>query len=838
MFYDRVSEQKRIINQLDKIKNGESISIVIEGKQGVGKTDLMRQCMKEYKKYAFRYTSSDYIYKCNESDSTIDFLFISDVLCALQEKNNSKFTHELTDFLDKTQLTSVRETIARAIQEIPGGSRLKSVIDPSLDAISTSKSQVEDITYNKRLVLCFAHIIGKMLTGEKVVFCIDDIVWMDEFSYNTLKSVLIQNRNNISLFITTRRRTDLDKKFYNRISDLTDLINGAYPEINCLNEVIHDFDFDTFCTILKKHQRDVFNSNLKLLHEITKGNPLEINNFIKESDTEILERINDYKGNKHLTNEEYSFTTERNVYYLNINYYNASILSALSIYGLSLDDALLQQLSKTLVKNIYKYSFSYTDYINSIQKLADSEIIKSEKSISFCHDSSQKIILEYLKTNGDFTRMASTIADSLRLNNTLDTAIICSILRLYSESEPQKGVSYYIDLDFGLQKKNDIVKLASICFINDFGSISDSEMESYCVDIFMPSLFQSASLQEAYNLGVVLVRRLNGLTLKGKQKFLSIFIKILVELGRFEGELSANELFSELCSMIDENDTSGKLEIYLTGMMVFEHQGRFDEIKQCFSKIRKMEIDDTISYSLLSRLYRATGLVYFHADLKDNYNKAIDYAKNVDNDVERFLLLGSCYNNRGLTSFYSGKIDEAKEFFDKARKQLWETEYETLRPLNNLACCEMALGNLDDAYHLLVEALSQPFCGVFEMASADLNRALVLFWQGDVEGATQILKKYTDEYEQGTPKLDGWIYSNAFLNQGYIALMSGDYEYADRLYEKSTFYKSRFRPGAENERRLQFAKTSRERQQPKLPVGNFDFFDTPYILSLLAYYII
>ena len=839
MFYDRKEEQKLINRQLKKIPQGKRVAIVIDGKRGVGKTYLMRNCIKKYRNDTFKYASSDYVYKCNEEESDKEFAFVSDVLASLQKQKEKAFDKCLIDALDSISPISVRESAAKLIPKIPGLTSLQDLLEYSLKGIVESKATVSDIIIKKQLIICFSNMISHLLSGQHVVFCIDDISWMDNYSFEVLKSVLINEDNSfISFFATSRRTIDLLEPFNKRYCELENILSDSYDDRNTLNITLHNFDSDLFTAIIEEHNRALILNNNLLLHKITDGNPLELNNLFKSSDAEIETMINDYKNNIGIAEDGYCFTNERNINVFNISIYNATILSVIAVYGLPISYEILGLCVKEIVECIYSREYADAEYAKAIYELEKFELIACESAVWFCHDSSREILIDYIKTNGDYFNIAKSVATSLSKARNNESDYACEILRLFSESAYKDGFQYYKGLQKDTINNMSVIRVASLCFEKCLLDLEESDIENYGINIFLKSMYHGAMLEDAERLAQLLIRFEEKLSNNSKYTLISIYAKVLIDLGVFNGNPSANDMYNKIKTLTNI-DATKKLEIEIMGMTLYEHQGDVNKINKCYDKAKKLVDKYEFPSPILSRFYRDKGLVCFHADLIEDYDKAIELADNSPEEKDREMLLGTCYNNRGLAAFYNGDIDFAKSLFNTAKDHIKKSGYETLRPLNNLACCDIVNEEYESANILLLEALRQPFSGAFEIASAKLNRSLVLYALGDKSGAERILHSFSNEYRRGGRKHDGWIYANSLLNLAYIHYSSGEYEEAASLYNESNFYRSRFRPNVEEDRRKSLGiKCLNHTPLNMNKSSRFNFFETPFILSLLAYYII
>lgn len=839
MFYDRKEEQKQINAQLKKIAQGKRVAIIIEGKRGVGKTNLMRNCIKKHRGDAFKFASLDYVYKCNEEEFDKEFAFAADVLASLQNQKERAFDKCLIDSLDGISPVSVRESVAKLIPQIPGLSSLQDILEYSLKGIVESKATVSDIMIKKQLVICFSNMISRLLSGQNIILCIDDISWMDSYSFEVLKSVLLRDDNCfISIIVTSRRTVDLEEPFNKRYSELENILCDSYDDRNLLSITLHNFDSDLFTDIVEKHNRLLIQNNNLLLHKITEGNPLEINNLFKSSDEEIEKMISDYKKNTGLEESGYPFTVERNISIFNINIYNAIILSVIAVYGMPISYEILGLCVKDIVEGVHCRKYADDKYVKAIDELEKFELITRENVVWFCHDSSREILMDYIRTNGDFFEVAKNVAASLSKARNDESDYACEILRLYSESAFNEGFQYYKELQKDTKNNLSVIRAASLCFEKCILVLEETDIEDYGINIFLKHMYQGALLDDAARLAQLLMRFEDDLTDNSKYELISIYTKVLIDLGIFSGKNSANEMYNKVKALANINITK-KLEIEIIGMTLYEHQGKPEMINNCFNKAKQLVDKYEYPLPILCRFYRDKGLTSFHGELVEDYDKAIELAANTSEGSDRDMLLGTCNNNRGLAAFYNGDIDLARDYFTTAKYYIKKSGYEILRPLNNLACCAIVAEDYESANILLLEALRQPFSGAFETASAKINRSIVLYALGDKSGAERILHSFTNEYMCGERKHDGWIYANSLLNQAFIHYSCGDYEEAARLYKESNFYKSRFRPDVEENRRNSLGiKCLNHTPLSWNNTNKFDFFETPFILSLLAYYII
>lgn len=854
-FYNRDTEREKIKSMFDLFENNESIAIWIEGRRGIGKTYLLNYMAHNYEQYLFKYSNNSILYRCNKGKHESNFDYITSILAILQEQNSSKFNQIVVNYFDSISSQTIKEGLMEVLPQIAGIEKLKGVFEKFKNNIESSQNAIHNIMIDNHLIKCFSELLIELLKGERYIFCIDDIAWLDEKSREVLISVMNSKKNIMSFFITTRHYDDLEEEWekqqYNIIHD------EMFECIFCNNfyEVrMSDFKKEIVYEILKDYQRNYLLDNFDIFFKITNGNPLEIRNSLKYSDTDIQEKIKMYKKENSITekNNIYNFVSIEFVSdCMDSNLYNQSILAILAIIDMEIPITLLIKICKEIFEQIHHICFENYNFEKSITELMNESEIQKNSGYQINIDSHTDIIINNLINNDTYYEYVKIIANILYENGCENQLYYCILLKICTVTSSVLGFEYFKQMCLkDISFNANLIHYASLNFRQCFNNVSSENINNIVIDYILYNLLNYGKLEEANKLCQFLYININLMSKTSLYKYYSAFVKVLVDLGEFNNntKYNANTIYQELCQL-EIQDYSHELERNLIGMTVYEHQNNFKKIYECYEaalqivKIEPQNIDNVI----LSKFYRNKGLVQFHANLIDEYTRALDYAQKIENNTDKKIMYGTAMNNLGLAYFYSEKIDDAIKCFEISQNTLFDIGYEIVRPLNNLACCYFINQNITSAYDCINKALEYPFCGLFEQSCARLNQALILTELKDFESAQKILDNFIEEFEKN-PKQDNWVYSNAYLLRGYLYYIKNDFIFAYKDYKKSTYYSSRFENDREQLRRTVMSEyclslesiTNKFDIDQKIDLNGVthSFYKKPYILCLLAYYVI
>lgn len=855
-FYNRDSEREKIKKALMVFEQKKAVSIWIEGRKGIGKTYLLNYMAHKYESYLFKYANNSILYKCSKNKREHDFDYILAILVVLQNQNVDKFNKIIVDYFDSISSLTIKEGLLRVLPQIPGITVTEKLFEKFDQNISNPQNTIQNIMINQHLVKCFSDLLKILLQHTHYIFCIDDIAWIDERSMEVIISLVNSQNDLLSFFITTRHYEDLEDEWerqqYNILHD--DLFEFIYCNNNFFEIQMEDFKRNIVSEILKDFDKKYLLDNFEVYYEMTNGNPLEIRNSLQYSDKEIITKIDSFKKENpvKIKNDIRNYLSVEFVSdCMDINTYNSTILSVLAILDIEVSYSLLINICRTIFEKVHGIKFENYLFENSLFGLIKVQEIEQNEGYRIRNDSDTEIVINNIINFGYYFEYIEVIANTLFESGKDNSFYYSLLLKICCITSSTLGFDYFKCIcNSGNELTSSIVRYAAQNFQQNIKNITSENINIYVVPHILKKLLNFGNLSDAYSLCVFLYKMRDIMNSQILYFYYITFVKILVDLGKFNDNecYSANKIYDELHTLHITN-ASNRLEVELVGMTVYEHQNCLEEIKKCFDNASEIVSNSKaiLDACVLAKFYRNHGLIDFHANLCEKYLKAIEYSKKIKEPLTQEIMHGTAMNNLGLSYFYSGKINEAIQCFEDSQNILFNAGYEIVRPLNNLACCHFMLGNKQTAYNYIINALEFPFGGVFEHSCVKLNQSLLLIDSKDFKSAFNILDTYIKDYENGVIQ-DNWIYSNAYLLHGYGDYLLGNYIDASKNYKKSTYYNSRFENEKEQMRRYSMCKYCLSLEGL---VESFDisktidltnetclFYKKPYILNLLAYYVI
>lgn len=716
------------------------------------------------------------------------------------------------------------------------------------------------------MILCISDIIIELLEyyykGQNILFCIDDMTWLDSASLETLETLASKFQINncystsIAFFVTTRDRLSLEKdekKKYDKIE--VDFFNEWFTTQYSI--MLKNFNQHIIKQVLLIKERFDLCKYVESIYKITKGNPQELTQTLKFEDNEIIQRINDKTSENKTFKLSGNYFTRTLIETLTIeNEYTIIILSLASIIEKNLKPQILLSLCLLYSKQVTGLTYNYEKHENAIELLKRKNLIIEEEDIFIKHDSIKVLIIEYLTESGDLNIISRIIVDFF-INDDMskDEHYLSRIkiaLNLMRTINPYQSFQLFIKLIN--EDKNhysiDNIEVVATSLFKCIDKISVEEINNIVVPYILQTLVITAKYQLANSICELLNSKYNKLSKDNKTIYLTSYVKVLIDLGFIKtnesNKLCAIEAVDILVSQ-SKNDNE-LLLAYLLKMSAHEHVLEFQEIRNTYEKAQMIiENSSNLSNESLSTFYRNKGLVKFHADLKDDYLKACQFAQNIDDYIKRNIMLGTCHNNLGLSYFYNGCITEALKHFKIAYDYLKIAGYDLLRVINNISACYFILGDYNSSYKYISIAKSIPLKGMFESICVDINMALNMYKCGQADEAKHRLDNIINDYNNGLIKTDTAAYSAAMVNRGYIFFKESDFLNSYKMFKASRCHKYKNANDMEQRKRDNLCKLSlyNEAVISDIPEKYVDLTETtnilfkcPYSLILLAFYVI
>lgn len=802
-FINRDTERKKINEAIQKINIGTNVIIWIEGDSGVGKSYLLKHSLQYIKTPIFKYLNCKDVYKCEKQDLSQEFSFISNILTTLQAKDPSIYHNCLYNYFDdinRINFYEILETILPSIKPLQWSKDLFAKFNTQSE---TSQKYIVDKTQKTSLILCLSEIILSLLEihykNTNILFCIDDIIWMDRVSLETIETLLsklrLENKYSfsISFFVTSRNHHELESA--NERSNYNKFESNIFNEFYTFNYdiLLSNFNIKTIREYLLEKERYELLSYIQALYAVTSGNPQELSQTLKFESNEIIRRINNTSENNTQQPNEHYFTSEL-IYTLQCkNEYTIYILSLISLIEKNITPYMLLSLCKLCIENLNKSMFCFPKYEDALYLLTHKDILVNDNnSIYIKHDSVKSLILDYIIESGDYQEIGNIIAHFILYDKTVRDENYKSrvnlALNILRQINPLEGLSIIINqLDNISVYETENVRIAARCFCTCFHQVDIHTINHFIIPKILVTLVSTSQYDLAYKICKILFGELNQLTYDNKVSFLMNYAKVSIDLGYIKSSNENAGAINILDILIKTtNNDNDLLLAYLLKMSAHEHILEFEEIKNAY--LMACEIlnrSNQLDNKTLSTFYRNKGLVEFHTNLKNEYLTAYSFAKKICNNNDKNIMIGTCQNNLGLSYFYNGEIDQALNCFKKSYDYLLKAGYDLLRVLNNISMCYFITGDYAMAYEYILKAKCIPLKGIFESKSIEVNLSLIMYKNGQKSEAEQRLDSIVNEYNSGNIVTDTAAYSSAMVNRAYIHLKSEHYLEAYRLYKQS-----------------------------------------------------
>lgn len=864
-FYNRDIERKNIKNFFNSNSISDSSNIIcIEGAVGTGKTEFMKYIIKKYTTDVFYIADKPY-YKCENIYSDNDFAFIYDIIYDIYMCNQSYVEEFIYKYFVSNNYTSLLEVICTIIPEIKIFAFAKSLLQRKSEQLNTYKTDITNQIVHRQLVDFFSDLIlsyiSFKLLNKHITICIDDFQWIDLSSRKTIQSILLKSNNTehyatVSFIVTIRSKSTLETKEKNNYNTLFDLYNEHFS--NKFHILLSDFGELTTYGILSSSKNNFLIENKHKIYKITKGNPQEIFQALTLDSNSLEKLIAEHSKNSEIFKEEYIVTTQSILDLYTQDSTCGLIINILSVIGCKISSNILFKILSHLLMESFKSSVTVLDYKEKCCELQKRRIIrKSGVYFEIYHDSIKSIVCDYLKNSSEYSMYVDIIANFLlnekeQIQDTKNSNIYVSI-KLYSDVKPLKGFFTFVR---NIKKETpitpEICEIVAKCFCNDFLNVPVELQENVVVKIILPALFNYSKLNLGETVSNCLHMFYKQYSIRNQITFLTYFIRILVDTGKLRSNgsnPSAVVILDELYS-IDILDANLQVDSLLLGMSVYEHLLEYEKIENLYNRAKDIIQNNSniINDYILSKFFRNEGLYFSHRDLLIDYQKAINHAKKISNDILKNIMLGTTHNNLGLAYFYSAEISKALKEFQLALKYLSNVGNNLSRVYNNIGICLFLLGKNKAANDKITYALNCEKEGEFTNICIKTNYSIVLDAIGNNKEATSILDIIIEDYFNNNLKCNDLVaYSSALLNRAFLYIKNNNYLKAYTLIKESKKQNYRFEQQLQSDKRnkmMQFClykeKILDEYHEIYLDWNNdtLDIYRKPYSLIPLAFYVI
>lgn len=761
-FFDREIERKIISDIVKEMENGKSRCIWIEGESGTGKSYFAKYILKQSRLPIFIYDDYSLIYKCNSNDIKKEFNYIIKIAVSFQTLHPKEFDRFLTKYFEKLSPISWVEVLIELIPDITYTSWAKNLLKTPLNKLENPKKTITEKMYSSGLNKFFSELIifmlSKVMLKEHIVLCIDDACWLDEQSIKTLKMVLNLSKNNpeisikISFIIVTRSKKSLTD-FEENYDLLEEYLNEVYENIFYFK--IKNFNYSTTREYIKNKKGDFVEEKVSNIYEITSGNPQELFQTLKFTNAEIYDLISKQETAPSLIPQNY-LSIELLLKLNKKNIYTFPIIGCLSIVRNDIIKNALLLSSKGIIENVFKNTFNYQLYDKCIELLAANDIINKNQNIELSHDSIKEIVIQYLKNSGDYPHYMDEITETIKkLCNEFREGnfYLTELLRLYNEYNPIRCFDEYKKQFKKQYYDNNIIKIVAEALTKDLAPYTADNIGKYIIPIIIECNF-SGYYDLSFRICEIIYSLKNELPSIDLFDYLINFSKILIDKGFLNNKHKFNAivLLDEAlnCKYLTANK---KIEGYLVSMSAYEHILNFEKISKLNQSAKFLVSDDDVSYTFKAMFLRNQGLICSHMNLENTYLESIKLANKIEDDREKNLMLGTCYNNLGLSYLYNGQIKEAINSFTISKRNLEMIGFDIFRVINNLGVCYILQNDFAKAYEYLLQAKSLNLSCVFEKICIQNNISIVNWKLNNKESAFEIINNIIQEYEKTKSKL-------------------------------------------------------------------------------------
>lgn len=862
--FDRKIEREQIKNILENREISSPFFIWIEGISGAGKTQFLKFIIEKTNLFVFELSDGETLYKCDKINMRNEFSYISNIVFTILKNYPSKFQHFLQDYFDDQNRVTFLDAGCLILPQLKIFAPIKKLFETKYDVISQSQNNVTDKLINSQLIDFFSDVI--IYYFEKInpevnhfLFCIDDMQWIDNSSLKTLNSVFnkIQKKNYnfmLSVAITIRNPMSLT-------SEEQDIYNSIFKVVeNCFNKVhtvvINNFNYQITRDLIVSKKRWFLEENIQKIYQLTNGNPMELIQTLRFSDEEIKRLLN-ASDNQQPFRESSYFTQEMIVSLYKENNHLMLIINILSILDCSISVNNVAKIAEIISDEVYFQKFFITDYNIALKYLLKKEIIKETiDGISISHDSMKNLVVEYLQSTGEYTQYVKIISDYLLNENTIKFSKMKSniffALNLLKDVDAYNAFKHFIHIiyDRTIPVTSEIYEIGAECFCMSISRFDIDIINNIVIDNILPSLLNAGKLRLAKKVSEYVFDLRNQFSKEKYIKYLYYYIKVLIEMSiliSFDDRVTATVLFEEVNGINIENNDK-KIQILLLGMSLYEHLLDFDTINSLYNSANLiLESANDISFFTLSNYYRNKGLILSHRLLTNDYKIAYKLSGKMVSGLDRQIMKGTTLNNLGLSYFYNGCLNKAIICFSASLKILKTIGCETARILNNISICNFMLGDIEQSYLNISEALNEELEGNFISTAMQTNYALILYKLGYTEKATKILEEIIEIYYSGINKCsDEVVYSAALLNRAYIHIQEKEYFAAIEKVKESKKQIYRYEHELQQKKRDQLIKYClscenvivENRIELDLSNKSKNIFDKPYSLMPFAFYVI
>ena len=205
-FFDRDSERKQVFDFLNTTDNRRTFALWIEGISGAGKTEFLKYIISASNIPVFKILDIDEYYKCEKVNMQTEFEYISNIIYTMQKKSPSKMEKYIHNFFSKQEHLSLLDACMIILPQIKYLKSISQLLYSKYQISSESQNIIADKITSLQLIDFFSNLIiyflDKEYKNKNVLFCIDDIQWLDLKSMKVLEKIIQKIKiNNIDISI-------------------------------------------------------------------------------------------------------------------------------------------------------------------------------------------------------------------------------------------------------------------------------------------------------------------------------------------------------------------------------------------------------------------------------------------------------------------------------------------------------------------------------------------------------------------------------------------------------------------------------------------------------------
>lgn len=863
---DRDAERVEIDAFLEDHAPSRVRLLQLDGKSGVGKTDLLRYVLHHASERVFLFEDDVPYHKCRPGDQDQNFAMLSSMIGALAIRRPDEFASATNDKVRKLSVPPFSQIVLNVVSSLPYVQGASSAYKADLDEIAASRTQILRLARNSHVTRALTDFCVASIKEEhhqkSIIFAIDDIDWIDNDSSQVLFSIcrrLSKDGYDIGIVATsdsfdTNSPTKNLVEFEKTVRD--------FPEVRTTFIPVDLLSRDDVTKVLSQLGQDASDDMVGFLFDTTKGNFSDLMRLLRQRDSRIQLLYQNWRNARP----------------------EAPSAPALEIWIDRLRELFVDQAELRTAFAIFvtlENTVTWKEFrllISSPQQTSNASIVlRTDAEIQnllapLMDEGDVQVIGEYLVADARLMQAAKTLlleegvlnqyavrfASAFQqegIQDSLDPTMATErAARLLLESNPKAALEELRKIIPEVRSRAvatpSALKVAAEAFLQLPQSSNESVVAALpfaCV--LLSQLNKVGEFFVANQLAAELWNHRESLTDEEREELGIDFLQASREAGALEkpGQPSGKEIAAQAEGYARSADA--KVRVLMTAASVFEHLNDNAAIQDAFDSADAVvagEREASIRSKLEREIIRNSGLRKFHGDILDEYERALADVPSID-DADTIADRASHLNHIGLANYHTGRIDDAITVFVEAAKQLEKIGIRQETPLNNLASSMLFQDRLQDALRTFEQARDIPVKPAYQTLSIDNNYAVCLYKLGNVDLAITMLEQIANGQR---PAPDPSIPSHANANLGYIFLMQGDYLEAAARYTKSNEHEFRFLMAENSRLRTMMAKYCAAKAGiiQSEDLGDYSFIDLsesqslpvrrPYQLDLNSLYVL